>query len=414
MNVAIPVLRTIGLCAGVGMLDEGLHTAFDDLGIQSRAVGYVERDAFAAASLLARMEEQSLEPAPVWAGNLEDVRWESWHGSVDFIVAGFPCQPWSAAGQQKGTDDARWIWPAIADAVRRSGAWGVALENVRGLVSGGGLDPVLGELADMGFVAQWGIVSAASVGASHRRERIFILATKVGYAGLLSRRTEQREQPDSTDCRIGESSQSNVAVREGRGLGELRESSGGDGFSERGDKAMADPQSNGHTIGGGQRNLCEAHGRPDGGVFPEHSGASGAMANASSGQFQESRRGAQGRNGAGSAGEDMADPCQPRREGRELGELSSARGGDEGRTTSELCHALLFAPGPADPRWGAILARNPGLAPSIEPGFCVLVDGLAVTLDESRADQLRCAGNGVVALEAAAAFVELAERLIKT
>lgn len=406
--MAIPVLRTIGLCAGVGMLDEGLHSAFDYLGIQSRAVGYVERDAYAAACLLARMEEQSLEPAPVWAGNLEDVRWESWHGSVDFIVAGFPCQPWSAAGQQKGTDDARWIWPAIADAVRRSGSWGVALENVRGLVSGGGLDPVLGELADMGFVAQWGIVSAASVGASHRRERIFILA-----------------------------------VREGRGLGELRESSGGDGFSERGDKAMADTTSNGHTIGGGQRNLCEAHGRPDGGVFPEHSGASGAMANASGGQFQEPWRGAQGRNGAGSAGEDMAhsaicseggcsgaiesnapgvtarygdevaDTRQPRREGRELGELSSARGGDEGRTTSELCHALLFAPGPADPRWGSILARNPGLAPSIEPGFCVLVDGLAVTLDESRADQLRCAGNGVVALEAAAAFVELAERMMK-
>jgi DNA (cytosine-5)-methyltransferase 1 len=51
------------------------------------------------------------------------------------------------------------------------------------------------------------------------------------------------------------------------------------------------------------------------------------------------------------------------------------------------------------------------LSPAIEPGFRLLVDGLALVVDQSRADQLRCAGNGVVATQAATAFVVLARRL---
>jgi hypothetical protein len=52
------------------------------------------------------------------------------------------------------------------------------------------------------------------------------------------------------------------------------------------------------------------------------------------------------------------------------------------------------------------------LAPAIEPGFCLLADGLALVVDEARADQLRCSGNGVVALQSAAAFVVLARRAV--
>jgi len=129
------------------MLDEGVAAALGYLGLRYRTVGYVERDAYAAACLLARMEEQALEPAPVWAGNLEDVRWERWSGAVDCIVSGFPCQPWSAAGKQRGISDERWIWPAIVECIRAVGPSLVFFENVRGLVSGGGLEAVLGDLA---------------------------------------------------------------------------------------------------------------------------------------------------------------------------------------------------------------------------------------------------------------------------
>jgi DNA (cytosine-5)-methyltransferase 1 len=63
-----------------------------------------------------------------------------------------------------------------------------------------------------------------------------------------------------------------------------------------------------------------------------------------------------------------------------------------------------FAPGPVDPRWAAIVADAPHLAPAIEPGFRVLADGPTWLVDEYRVDQLRASGNGVVALQAAAAF----------
>ncbi len=70
----------------------------------------------------------------------------------------------------------------------------------------------------------------------------------------------------------------------------------------------------------------------------------------------------------------------------------------------------FFAPGPLDARWPGIVAARPDLAPTIEPGVRLLADGLAGVVDESRARQLRQTGNGVVALQAAVAFVELVRR----
>lgn len=70
----------------------------------------------------------------------------------------------------------------------------------------------------------------------------------------------------------------------------------------------------------------------------------------------------------------------------------------------------LFAPGPGDPRWPAILAEHPELAPALEPAFRSVVDGLAFDMGDSRAARLKCVGNGVVALQAAVAVVVLARR----
>jgi DNA (cytosine-5)-methyltransferase 1 len=68
----------------------------------------------------------------------------------------------------------------------------------------------------------------------------------------------------------------------------------------------------------------------------------------------------------------------------------------------------FFPPGPDDePEWMRIIGGYPGLAPAIEPGFRVVADGLPMVLDESRADQLRCAGNSVVVLQALVAFRQL-------
>lgn len=93
-------------------------------------------------------------------------------------------------------------------------------------------------------------------------------------------------------------------------------------------------------------------------------------------------------------------------------------GGDTGRRQepdgyARLGERELFAPSPGDLRWAGIVSRRPDLAPAIEPSLRVLADGLACPLDESRADQLRCSGNGVVALQAAVAVVELVRRVTR-
>ena len=61
-----PQLTGLSLFAGVGMLDEGARAGFNLLGFDYRCVGYVERDSYAAAALVARMEGQALDQAPVW------------------------------------------------------------------------------------------------------------------------------------------------------------------------------------------------------------------------------------------------------------------------------------------------------------------------------------------------------------
>jgi len=78
------------------------------------------------------------------------------------------------------------------------------------------------------------------------------------------------------------------------------------------------------------------------------------------------------------------------------------------RPTSEFRDGELFAPGPSDPRWGAIVAARPWLAPATKSGVRVLADGAPAPLDASRRDQLRAVGNGAVPLCASLAFVILA------
>src|SRR5262252_3402623 len=161
----------MALCAGAGGLELGLRIA---LGDDYRCVVYVEREAYAAATLVARMADQTLDTAPVW-DDLSTFDGKPWRGVVDIVSAGFSCQPWSPAGKRLGIEDERWIWPDIERVVREVGPEWVFLENVGGLVRGG-IEHVLRDLAASGFDAEWDCVSAAEVGAPHLRERLYILA----------------------------------------------------------------------------------------------------------------------------------------------------------------------------------------------------------------------------------------------
>ena len=120
-----PDLFGLSLCAGAGGLDLGLALAEPGY----RAVGYVERDAFAAAVLVARMEDQTLDQAPVW-DDLTGFDGRPWRGAVDLVSAGYPCQPFSVAGRRKGTNDPRHLWPHVARVISECGPVWVFLENV--------------------------------------------------------------------------------------------------------------------------------------------------------------------------------------------------------------------------------------------------------------------------------------------
>lgn len=168
----------MAICAGGAGLELGVDLA---LGGDYRTVCYVEREAFAAAVLVARMEDQTLGPAPIW-DDLRTFEGAAWSGCVDLICAGFPCQPFSGAGQQLGADDPRHLWPEVARIVREVGPEWVFLENVPQVASGshGVLAEVVGDLAQMGFDAEWCCVGARDVGASHRRDRWWLLAHRHG------------------------------------------------------------------------------------------------------------------------------------------------------------------------------------------------------------------------------------------
>jgi len=115
----------LSLCSGAGGLDLGLHLACHGY----RTVGHVERDAYAAAVLVARMEDAALDPAPVW-DDLATFDGRPWRGAVDIVTAGYPCQPFSVAGKRRGVDDPRHLWPHVARIIAETEPSFVFLENV--------------------------------------------------------------------------------------------------------------------------------------------------------------------------------------------------------------------------------------------------------------------------------------------
>lgn len=95
---------------------------------------------------------------------------------VDILTGGYPCQPFSAAGNRKGEADDRHLWPYVREAIRHLRPKYTILENVRGHRSLG-FDRVLGDMAEDGLHVRWDSVRASHAGAPHHRERLFIVAT---------------------------------------------------------------------------------------------------------------------------------------------------------------------------------------------------------------------------------------------
>ncbi|MHB1097821.1 MAG: DNA cytosine methyltransferase [Gemmatimonadaceae bacterium] len=166
---------TIGsLFSGIGGLELGLEWA--GLG---PTLWQVERDPYCRAVLAKHWPD---------ATRYEDVRHvgQANLAPVDVICGGYPCQPFSIAGERRGAHDERHLWPEFARILGELRPRYAVLENVAAHLSLGFGD-VLGDLSDLGYDAEWSVVSACAVGASHMRERLFVLAypAHVGRQGAV-------------------------------------------------------------------------------------------------------------------------------------------------------------------------------------------------------------------------------------
>ncbi|WP_438278103.1 DNA cytosine methyltransferase [Nitrobacter sp.] len=197
-NVAVRSANIISLCTGGAGLDLGIELAMPD----ARAVCLVEREAFAVAHLVAAMQQGLLAQAPVWS-DVTTFNGRAWRGLVDGVIGGIPCQPHSLAGKRLAEDDERDLWSDARRIIIQSGAWFVLIENVEGMLTSGGAERVWRDLGRLGFEREVGLFSARSVGASHQRNRTFILGVADPGSARLQRcelggSSGQRDRPEAS------------------------------------------------------------------------------------------------------------------------------------------------------------------------------------------------------------------------
>ncbi len=389
----------LSLCAGGAGLDMGLGLA--EPGFHTRA--YVEWEQYPRSVLMAAQSAGYLPHAPIW-DDLTTFDAGPLAGAIDTLLAGYPCQPFSQAGQRRGADDERHLWPDVARVARELGPglrW-IFLENVSGHVSLG-LETVLRTLCDMGFAPAAGLFTAAETGAAHERERVFIVAYRPGF-GTGEPHDPQRAVPRPDAWR-------------GAGGGGLR-------FHEE----LADTH-------GGQPGCREQRFQP-GSRSAGCESAGGMLDHAQPFRWPEGRNRDHGgderhKSDAMRGAMELADPSQPRLEGRERRGSSGERHRPVAYgPVAEFRRPLLHAPGPADmDLWRAVLDLAPDLAPSLSLGHVAgvadsaaqmaaqghlaekaaqslvrrMADGLA-----ARSRALRLLGNGVHPLAAGYAWRTLA------
>ena len=204
-------INHLSLCTGYEGIGQGLRRVLPTL----REIAYVEIEAFAIANLVDKMEKERLHPCPIYT-NLKTFPYEEFRGKVDVMSFGFPCQPFSSAGNKRGVEDERHLFPYLAEGIRVMQPRVVLAENVLGILSckTGEGEPVLQyvgrTLEEMGYSVEIGIFSASEVGLPHQRKRVFIC----GISNTEVERCRGWKSGDNSDRgRIQESSeekQSNV------------------------------------------------------------------------------------------------------------------------------------------------------------------------------------------------------------
>lgn len=165
------MLNGLDLFTGIGGIALGLEPWV-------RPVAYCEFDDSALAVLTRRIDDGNLHRAPIWK-DVRTLQGDSFpRSSVDIISGGFPCQDLSVAGKRAGLDGERsGLYREVLRLAAEVGPTFVFLENVPGIIKF--LPRIRADFAALGFVVRACRLSAASVGAPHLRDRIFMLAAHI-------------------------------------------------------------------------------------------------------------------------------------------------------------------------------------------------------------------------------------------
>lgn len=175
------------LFSGIGGLDLGIERGLSDFNAQT--IWQVEFDEYCCSVLKKRFPNSQ-----VINKDIADVDFTKLE-PVDVLIGGFPCQSFSYAGNRKGMseeDERGMLWYQFERAISELRPKWIVAENVRGLLTakddqgnkGGAFARVISFLSSRGYSVEWQVISAASVNASHLRERIFIVGNSEHY-GLL-------------------------------------------------------------------------------------------------------------------------------------------------------------------------------------------------------------------------------------
>lgn len=135
--------------------------------------------------------------------------------TVDIISGGFPCQPFSVAGKQKGTDDDRYLWPEMLRVIRElTPAWVIG-ENVPGILRIAGRT-VCEDLEREGYAVTVLNFEAAAVGAKHRRERVFFVANRRSERLAQTRAEQQTTRTSRSDTHVADTKSEQGSTRADR------------------------------------------------------------------------------------------------------------------------------------------------------------------------------------------------------
>ena len=217
------MLRVGSVCSGIGGLELGLDM------IAETDLQWVSETDKTASEILDRHFD---------VPNLGDLTQIQDPPKVDLVVGGFPCQPVSVANSnpngRKGIHDERWLIADVCELAQKAGAKWLLLENVRGLLTannGDALARVCAEMAYRGFVRwEWRTIYAGEVGAPHRRDRWFCIATNTkssagrqkkpeGLGTTIRQASELRERLSEATSTAYANSERLQGQREGHELG---------------------------------------------------------------------------------------------------------------------------------------------------------------------------------------------------